>query len=52
MIVLGLSGGYGHDASACLVRDGVIVAIAEEERFRRQRHAVGMVPVQAAPGAR
>jgi carbamoyltransferase len=48
MIVLGLSGGFGHDASACLVRDGSIVAMAEEERFRRQRHAVGMVPLQAA----
>jgi carbamoyltransferase len=48
MVVLGLSGGYGHDASASVVRDGAIVAIAEEERFRRQRHAIGMEPFQAA----
>jgi carbamoyltransferase len=48
MVVLGLNGGYGHDASACVVRDGAIVAVAEEERFRRQRHAVGMEPFQAA----
>ena len=32
--VLGLSA-YYHDAAACLVRDGVIVAAAQEERFTR-----------------
>lgn len=36
--VLGLGGGYFHDASACLVRDDEIVAFAEEERFSRRKH--------------
>ena len=35
--VLGLSA-YYHDSAACLVRDGVIVAAAQEERFTRKRH--------------
>ena len=37
MIVLGLSCFY-HDAAAALVRDGQLVAAAEEERFNRQKH--------------
>ena len=37
MNVLGLSYGY-HDAAACLVRDGVPLAAAEEERFSRSKH--------------
>ena len=40
MIILGLNAYHG-DASACLVRDGVIVAAAEEERFRRIKHWAG-----------
>jgi carbamoyltransferase len=36
--VLGLGGAYYHDASACLVHDGRIVAFAEEERFSRRKH--------------
>jgi predicted NodU family carbamoyl transferase len=54
MLVLGLSGGYlggdadfaaditdvcGHDAAACLVRDGELLAAAEEERFTRIKKA-------------
>ncbi|MCC6765489.1 MAG: carbamoyltransferase [Deltaproteobacteria bacterium] len=35
--VLGLSA-YYHDAAACLVRDGAIVAAAQEERFTRKKH--------------
>jgi len=45
MYVLGLSGGFAHDASACLVRDGSVVALAEEERFIRRRHAYRAAPV-------
>lgn len=45
MIVLGLNAYHG-DASACLVRDGVIIAAAEEERFRRIKHWAGF-PSQA-----
>lgn len=36
--VLGLGGPYHHDASACLVGDGRIVAFVEEERFSRRKH--------------
>jgi carbamoyltransferase len=32
---------YHGDASACLVRDGTLVAAAEEERFRRIKHWAG-----------
>ena len=37
MIILGLSAFY-HDSAAAIVRDGVIVAAAQEERFSRRRH--------------
>jgi len=37
MNVLGISAFY-HDAAAALVRDGVIVAAAQEERFTRKKH--------------
>jgi carbamoyltransferase len=37
MIVLGISA-YYHDSAAALVRDGVVVAAAQEERFSRKRH--------------
>ena len=37
MEILGISCWY-HDAAACLVRDGVIVAAAQEERFTRIKH--------------
>jgi len=35
--ILGISA-YYHDSAACLVRDGRIVAAAQEERFTRRRH--------------
>ncbi len=37
MHILGLSCWY-HDAAACLVRDGEVVAAAQEERFSRVKH--------------
>jgi len=37
MNILGVSAFY-HDSAACLVRDGKIVAAAEEERFTRKKH--------------
>ena len=40
MNVLGLSF-YYHDSSAALVKDGVLVAAAEEERFSRKKHDSG-----------
>ncbi len=38
--ILGISA-YYHDSAACLVRDGVIVAAAQEERFTRKKHDAG-----------
>jgi carbamoyltransferase len=35
--ILGISCFY-HDAAACLLRDGVVIAAAEEERFSRNKH--------------
>ncbi|HEX3920096.1 MAG TPA: carbamoyltransferase C-terminal domain-containing protein [Caulobacteraceae bacterium] len=40
MYILGVNAFHG-DSSACLVRDGVLVAAAEEERFRRIKHWAG-----------
>ena len=37
MYILGISCFY-HDSAACLVRDGDIVAAAQEERFTRKKH--------------
>src|SRR3989344_1333063 len=37
MDILGISAFY-HDSAACLVRDGKIVAAAQEERFTRKKH--------------
>ncbi len=37
MRILGISAHY-HDAAACLIEDGRIVAAAEEERFTRKKH--------------
>jgi carbamoyltransferase len=37
LIVLGLSA-YYHDSAAALLRDGVLVAAAQEERFTRIKH--------------
>lgn len=45
MIILGLNAFHG-DSSACLVVDGVLVAAAEEERFRRIKHWAGL-PTEA-----
>jgi carbamoyltransferase len=39
-IVLGINAFHG-DSSACLLRDGALVAAAEEERFRRIKHWAG-----------
>ncbi len=38
--ILGISCWY-HDSAACLIRDGEIVAAAQEERFTRQKHDPG-----------
>ncbi len=40
MYILGLNA-YHADSAACLVRDGALIAAAEEERFRRIKHWAG-----------
>ncbi len=45
MNILGLSA-YYHDSSACLLKDGILVAAAQEERFSRKKHDFGF-PKQA-----
>ena len=48
MVILGLSGAVGHDASAAILVDGKIIAAAEEERFIRDKHAENKFPYEAA----
>ena len=43
MYTLGINAVY-HDSAACLVRDGVVIAAAEEERFTRKKHAKRPIP--------
>ena len=38
--ILGVSAFY-HDSAACLIRDGEIIAAAQEERFTRKKHDPG-----------
>src|SRR6059036_2899 len=40
MDILGISAFY-HDSAACLLRDGEIIAAAQEERFTRKKHYAG-----------
>ena len=37
VFILGISA-YYHDSAACRVRDGEIIAAAQEERFTRKKH--------------
>lgn len=45
MYILGINAYHG-DSSACLVKDGKLIAAAEEERFRRIKHWAGF-PVES-----
>ena len=45
LTLLGISA-YYHDSAACLVRNGELVAAAQEERFNRKKHFPGF-PVEA-----
>lgn len=45
MYILGISALY-HDAAACIIKDGQIIAAAQEERFTRIKHDSSM-PVNA-----
>jgi len=48
-IILGVNGWnyHGHDASACLIKNGQILSFVEEERFNRQRYAFDAWPIEA-----
>ena len=43
MYTLGINAVY-HDSAACLVKDGLVVAAAEEERFTRKKHGKRPIP--------
>src|SRR3954463_2171643 len=43
MYTLGINAAF-HDSSACLVKDGQVLAAAEEERFTRIKHGKRPVP--------
>lgn len=47
MTILGISAFY-HDSAAALVRDGRILAAAQEERFTRRKHDAGFPLLAAA----
>jgi len=47
LVTLGLSGALNHDPSAALYIDDKLVAAAEEERFIRDKHAKGKMPIEA-----
>lgn len=47
--ILGVANGdyRSHDNAACVLKDGVLVAAAEEERFLREKHAYDTLPIEA-----
>jgi carbamoyltransferase len=46
MLILGVNSGP-HDGSAALLRDGELVAMVEQERLSRRKHALGESPADA-----
>lgn len=47
MIILGIATPFSHDPSAALLIDGKIVALCDEERLIREKHAMERLPVNA-----
>lgn len=45
MYVLGIAGALTHDCSACLMLEGKVIAMVEEERFTRIPHAYSQLPI-------
>jgi carbamoyltransferase len=43
MYTLGINAVY-HDSAACLIKDGIVIAAAEEERFTRKKHGKRPIP--------
>lgn len=46
MFILGINAAF-HDSAACIVKDGVLLAAAEEERFIHVKHGKRPVPFSA-----
>ena len=44
--IVGLNIG-NHDSAACLIKDGILLSYAEQERFSRNKMAIGEAPVDA-----
>lgn len=44
---LGLTHPIGADVAACLIHDGKLKGIYEEERFTRQKHALNAIPTRS-----
>lgn len=44
---MGIFGGQGPNPSAALLKDGVMVAMAEEERFTRIKNAPSLLPIKS-----
>ena len=38
MFILGINCYNAHDSSACIIKDGELIAFAEEERYNRKKH--------------
>lgn len=47
MIILGISYLSSRNTSACIIKNGSLVAFSEEERFNRIKHAPNMFPLKA-----
>ncbi len=47
MNILGIASPFGHDSSAAILVNGKVIAAAEEERFRRIKHAKDCKPINA-----
>jgi carbamoyltransferase len=47
MNILGITAPISENTAACVLRDGKLIAFAEEERFNRVKHAPRMVPRNA-----
>lgn len=44
--IVGLNIG-NHDSAACLIKDGILLSYAEQERFSRNKIAIGEAPIDA-----
>jgi len=47
MIIVGITHPICWNPAACLIKDGELLAFAEEERFTREKHAPHRIPIKA-----